>query len=182
MDINMPISKKEYAISIRLTHLYSGVLMFLLIVVLLLCFSSLWDYETFIHGATYILHHFNSILIVFGGFLLHQLIHAITASRFTTKGFNSIKFDLRFKILPYYHCKEPLTVNQYKIVLLMPIIVLGIIPLIFAFISGNGIIFIYGLFFVSVSSTDLILLFLLRRAKKEDRIFRHPDKAGFYIE
>jgi len=178
----MQISKKEYALSIGLIHLYSGILTFLLVVVFLLCFSFLWDYETFINGATYILHHFNSIFILFGGILLHQLIHALTASRFTTKGFNSLKFNLRLKILPYYNCKEPLMVNQYKIVLLMPIIILGIIPLIFAFISGNAIIFIYGLFFVSFSSTDLILLFLLRRAKSEDRIFRHPDKAGFYIE
>ncbi len=182
MDENMQVLKKEYAISIGLKHLYSSILMFLLIVVLLLCFSFLWDYEIFIQGVTYIMHHLNSILIVFGGFFLHQLIHAISASCFTKKGLNSIKFDLRLKTLPYYHCNEPLMVNQYRIVLLMPIISLGIVPLIFSFISGNAIIFIYGLFFISVSSTDLILLFLLRRAKKEDRIYRHRSKTGFYIE
>lgn len=163
-------------------RLYSGILLFLQIVVLLLFLSYLWNYETFIQGATYILHHFNSILIILGGFLLHQLIHAIAASCFTIKSLNSIKFNFRLKFPPYYHCKEPLMVNQYKIALLIPIIVLGIIPLIFAFISGNAIILIYGLFFISVSNTDLILLFLLRIAKMDTRILRHPDKAGFYVE
>ncbi|MFV0530111.1 MAG: DUF3267 domain-containing protein [Flavobacteriales bacterium] len=66
---------------------------------------------------------------------IHELIHAFFFYIFCKKGIGSVKIGIKKELLtPYVHRKEALTKNQYTIALLMPLIILGIIPLILSFI------------------------------------------------
>lgn len=131
----------------------------------------------FIVGQTVII-----FVLVLGGIVLHELIHGITWSRFTEKGFKSIRFGVLWKMLtPYCHCKEPLKVNQYILGAIMPSIILGIIPSVIAILIGNFGLLIFGIFFTMAAAGDFLIINLLRKENKDDLVLDHPSEAGCYI-
>lgn len=131
----------------------------------------------FIVGQTVII-----FVLLLGGIVLHELIHGITWSRFTEKGFKSIRFGVLWKMLtPYCHCKEPLKVNQYILGAIMPSIILGIIPSVIAILIGNFGLLIFGIFFTMAAAGDFLIINLLRKENKDDLVLDHPSEAGCYI-
>ena len=123
------------------------------------------------------------ILLVFTiGIVLHELIHGIVWSRFTSNGFKSIRFGVLWKMLtPYCHCKEPLKVKEYIIGALMPAIVLGFIPGIIAIIIGNFGLLIFGIIFTTAAGGDFMIINLLKNEDKDDYVQDHPSEAGCFI-
>jgi hypothetical protein len=117
-----------------------------------------------------------------GGIVIHELLHGLTLAYFVRNRFKSIKFGIDWKNLsPYCHCNEPLKVTHYKLGVAMPLIVMGIIPMLTGFIIGNGAIFIIGIFFTWAASGDIIILFMLRNLKNDDCVLDHPKKLGFIL-
>lgn len=162
-------------------NLYAFLLIIPITIVLLVPFILIWDYEIFESGRESFMDFF--IPLIVGGIIIHELLHGVTWGIFAPKGMKSIKFGFKWKYLtPYCHCKEALRVKHYKIGSAMPLIVLGILPSIFAIIIGNGAILSFGIFFVWAASGDIIALFMLRKLDSDSYIFDHPDKMGFYKE
>jgi len=102
--------------------------------------------------------------------------------KFSKQGMKSIKFGISWKLLtPYCHCKEPLTVRDYRIVLLSPLIILGIIPTIIGLIIGHNGIYGFGLLFILAAGGDLIIFWKLRNENKNSLALDSPDKCGCII-
>lgn len=122
------------------------------------------------------------ILVFTLGIILHELIHGIVWSRYTSNGFKSIRFGVLWKMLtPYCHCKEPLQVKEYVIGALMPAIILGFIPGILAIIIGNFGLLIFGIIFTTAASGDFMIINLLKNEDKDDYVQDHPSEAGCFI-
>ena len=69
------------------------------------------------------------VLLVFGMVILHELIHGVFFSLYAKRGTENIKFGIMWsKFAPYCHCEDAITAKQYRIVLLMPTLLLGILP------------------------------------------------------
>ena len=70
--------------------------------------------------------------------VVHELIHGITWSVFTEHHFGDIEFGFMKEYLtPYCTCKCPLSKGKYIIGALMPLIILGIIPMAAGIIMGS---------------------------------------------
>lgn len=123
------------------------------------------------------------LLFVFTlGIVLHELIHGIVWSRFTSNGFKSIRFGVLWKMLtPYCQCKEPLKVKEYIIGALMPAIIIGFIPGILAIIIGNFGLLIFGIIFTTAAGGDFMIINLLKNEDKDDYVQDHPSEAGCFI-
>jgi len=123
------------------------------------------------------------LIIVFTfGIILHELIHGIVWSRYTSNGFKSIRFGVLWKMLtPYCHCKEPLKVKEYVIGAAMPAIILGFIPGIIAIIIGNIGLLIFGIIFTTAVGGDFMIIYLLKNEDKDDYVQDHPSEAGCFI-
>ena len=94
----------------------------------------------------------------------------------------SIKFGISWKLLtPYCHCKESLTIEDYRIVLLTPLIILGIIPTFIGLIIGHNDIYGFGLLFILAAGGDLIIFWKLRNENKNTLALDSPDKCGCVI-
>ena len=120
--------------------------------------------------------------ILFGGIILHELIHGLFWAMFTKNGFRSIKFGiLRQYITPYCHSKEPLRVWQYIVGAIMPAIFLGIVPLFLALVYGSLHWLFFGIFFTAAAGGDFLMIKLLLKEKMNDRVQDHPSEAGFYM-
>lgn len=122
------------------------------------------------------------VLVVVIGVVVHELIHGITWSCYTKNGFRSIKFGVLMKMLtPYCHCKEPLRVRQYIIGALMPSIILGIIPIMYAWYSGNIHILLFAIFFTVSAAGDFMIVQLIWREDMRSLVLDHPSEAGCFI-
>lgn len=121
-------------------------------------------------------------LIFILGIIFHELIHAIVLVFYSQKGWKSVKFGINMKaIAPYCHFKEPLKLKYYRRSGMAPLILLGILPLIFAFFSGINWIKIFGILFTIGALGDIAILLKTKNLTKDQIVKDHPDKIGFLV-
>lgn len=122
------------------------------------------------------------LVVLLLGIIAHELIHGITWARFVKKGFKSISFGVAWKYMsPYCHCNEPLTVKHYLIGAIMPGIVLGIVPSLLSLLTGNILLFLFGITFSVAATGDFMMVNLLRKERMNSLVQDHPNKVGCYI-
>lgn len=115
-----------------------------------------------------------------GGMLLHEVIHAVFFGTFSRNGFRSVSFGINWQHLaPYVNCSEALTVRQYAIATIMPGIALGLIPSLYAVVSGAGWFLVFGIFFTAGSAGDFLSFTDLLTLPQSASVTDHPDEAGF---
>jgi hypothetical protein len=121
-----------------------------------------------------------SVMII--GIVAHELIHGITWALFAKKGFKSIQFGMLWKeITPYCHCSEPLKVKHYVAGTLMPALLLGIVPTLAAYVTGNVWLMLFGMFFMAAAAGDFLIVKTLRTENPSTLIQDHPTAIGYYI-
>lgn len=120
-------------------------------------------------------------VLVFG-VILHELLHGLTWAAFCKNGLKSITYGIHWKLLtPYCHCKEMLPLRPYMLGGAMPGLVMGLLPALLGLAFGNIILLLLGLFFSFAAGGDLLILWMLRKYKPEDRVQDHPDKIGCFV-
>lgn len=120
--------------------------------------------------------------ILIFGIIIHELIHGVFWGICAKNGFKSIKFGVVWKMMtPYCHCKEKLQVKQYIIGVIMPGIVLGLVPTVYAVINDNFGIFLLGVIFTMAAGGDIIMVYLLRNEKMNSLVQDHPSEMGCYV-
>jgi hypothetical protein len=123
-----------------------------------------------------------SLIVLLLGILTHEAIHGLTWKFATGKPFGVITFGFDWKtITPYAHCREPMAVNHYRLGAVMPLILLGIVPSLFAIAGGQGGLMAFGLFFTFAAGGDMLILWLLRDVAPPALVEDHPSQAGCYV-
>ena len=115
---------------------------------------------------------------------LHEVIHAIFFAIFAENKFKSVKLGImpaRKLFTPYCHCKEIITIAQYRIIALMPMFILGILPAVIALVLKNNALLTWGIMFTIAGFGDFLFLVKLRVEKDDDLVYDLPDEAGFVI-
>lgn len=119
------------------------------------------------------------LLLFLAGVVLHELIHGICMAGFAKNGRKAVSFGFNIKALaPYAHCKEPLPVAAYRISLIMPAVLMGDIPVLAGWISGNILVLLFGTLFTLAAAGDFIILWM-SRGIETGLLQDHPDKIGF---
>lgn len=122
------------------------------------------------------------LILLILSIILHELIHGIVWSRYTSNGFKSIRFGVLWNMLtPYCHCREPLKVKEYVIGALMPALILGVIPGLISIVIGNPVLLIFGIIFTIAASGDFMIIYLLKNENRDDYVQDHPSEAGCFI-
>jgi len=111
--------------------------------------------------------------------LLYEIIHWL-AFRWAGKiDATHLKIGFQWKTLtPYAHCDASMPAYAYRISLILPALLLGIIPSIVALIFGISWLLIYGIIFTIVGGGDFIILWLIRKVKKDQLLQDHPSRCG----
>ncbi|MCL1943556.1 MAG: DUF3267 domain-containing protein [Candidatus Azobacteroides sp.] len=145
------------------------------------------DYRTEVQEAVGVFRKFwlciLPVLILMSAICVHEAIHGLCFAFFCKDHFKSIKFG--FKLPGFYtYCKEPLKRNQFIISGLMPAILLGLIPLIYAFIFSNARIWLFGFIMLTGGGGDFIIVYhIMKKAGSDDRILEKMDCfMGFEVE
>ena len=118
-------------------------------------------------------------LLLLAGIVLHELIHGACMAAFARNGWKSVSFGFNIKTFaPYAHCKEPLRLNAYRLSLVMPGILLGDIPVLISWFTGNILFLLFGILFYWAVAGDMMILWLSRNIN-DGMLQDHPDKIGF---
>lgn len=121
-------------------------------------------------------------LALVAGIFIHELLHGLGWVPFAKRGFRSLKFGfMKVEMAPYAHCKDPLPVYAYRIGILLPGIILGILPAFIGIITGNFSWLCYGILFTWAASGDFIMFWMIRYLKRNAMVVDHPDKLGCII-
>jgi len=173
---------KDISISALKANLYAIPIIIFSIICLVFPFVLFWDWQTFTKGflSIYIhLPYFFSAFII--GAFLHEVLHALGFLIFGKLILSQVKIGFIWKyITPYAHCKVPLKASVYRIALLLPAILLGVIPALVSIISGKGWLLIYGILFTVLAGGDLLVFWLIRKVKRNELVKDHPKRCGCY--
>ncbi len=125
----------------------------------------------------------NVLLLIVIAVILHEGLHGVVWAVFAKKGFRSIKFGIKWEYLtPYCHCKQSLKMWQYVLGGIMPLLVLGIIPIFIAMYMGNALLLAIGVFFTWTAMGDVLSIWKLRKYQFYDLVYDHPDELGFIVQ
>ena len=123
------------------------------------------------------------IFFVVAGIVIHELLHGVTWALFTKNGFRSIHFGVKWEDpTPYCHTTEALKVWQYLVGGMMPLLIMGLIPSIWALAKGNALLMVYGIFFSIAAGGDIQSVWLFRKLNRNQLIYDHPEEIGFILE
>jgi hypothetical protein len=192
-------STNEVTLSVRKTYKYSLYLLIPVILIFTLPYFIIWgsellnywdkkidlykngflQYSIIYYISRYL---FWIVVILILGAVVHEILHGLVWIFFTEKGLNSLSFGImKPDMAPYIHCKEALPVNVYRIGILLPGVIMGLLPAVSGILTGNFKIFIFGVFFTWAASGDFIILWLTRHIKSPARVQDHPEKVGCLI-
>ena len=116
-------------------------------------------------------------------FIPHELIHGITWMIVAKCKWSDIKFGVMWKkfCTPYCHCKISMTVSQYRLALLMPFFVLGVLPTLLSLVVGSSLLLFYGILGIVGAMGDIMMAWLLRKESVITKIYDHPSAAAFFL-
>jgi len=116
------------------------------------------------------------------GIIIHELLHGLTWAVFLPKGLKSISFGIKWEyLMPYCHSSVPLKVWQYVMGGLMPLLFMGIVPAIYALITGSKLMMFFAMFFTWAAGGDIQIVWMLRKFKKNQMVLDHPNDPGFIV-
>ena len=115
--------------------------------------------------------------------IIHELIHGYFFAKYNRSGWKTVKFGFNKEMLaPYATCQEPVKVKQFRIIVIMPTIILGIIPLLISlFINHNLLLFFYAVFMILSGIGDILVLWVVRKLDTNQYIIDHPRALGYFL-
>ena len=114
-------------------------------------------YSFFIAMAVYL------ILVV-----VHELIHGLSWSIFAEHHWKDIAFGFMTQYLtPYCSCRVPLSKGQYIFGALMPLVILGILPMIAGILSGSILTLFVGIIMADAAAGDILIVWNLLKYRSE---------------
>jgi hypothetical protein len=175
--------RRDVTISMAKANLYTMLFGLPLVVTVAVVYSLIWDANSFWRGFEDIfgrLLTFGLILVV--GVVVHELLHALGWAIAARKPWRAFRFGFQLKTLtPYAHCTEPMPARAYRVGVLMPGLLLGLLPLGVGLLSGAGWLFVFGLLFTFVAGGDALILWVLRRVPGTALVEDHPSAAGCVV-
>ena len=129
------------------------------------------------------------ILLFFAAYLMlipvHELIHGASWAPFTEHRFRDIEFGfMKQYFTPYCTCTVPLQKGPYVFGALMPLVLLGILPLIAGILTGSIFVLSLGILMTDAAAGDIMIVWKLLRYQTSARqivYMDHPTQAGGVI-
>ena len=172
-------SRKELTISIAKANVFAFVLLIPLAII------GFWLFFQ-INGAGGISTGLGTMFIflvsIFVLIVVHEMIHGACWAVFSKNHLKDIEFGIMMPYLaPYCTCAEPLTKSQYLFGALMPLLLLGILPMIIGILAGSILVLLIGILMADAAAGDIMIAWKVIRFKssaKEVVFIDHPTQGG----
>ncbi len=116
------------------------------------------------------------------GVLTHELVHGVTWKVVGRLRWKDIRFGIQLKTFtPYASPTVPMRARTYRMGVMMPLIVVGLIPFVAGLILGYSQLAVFGMVFTFVAGGDLAILRAMRSVASSAWVQDHPERAGCYV-
>lgn len=113
------------------------------------------------------------------GIVVHEFFHGFTWQFFCDERWKGVHFGFAKEAMsPYCHCMEVLTLNQYRLGIIMPCLMTAVLPYVIAYMVGCQWLMILGLIMFASAGGDLTILFLLIGERNPTLVVDHPTLCG----
>lgn len=172
----------DYAISLTRANLLGIPLFLVLLALSFVPFGLIWGWNVFVLAVLRASKPLVWLPLLAFGVVAHEFLHGLGWMFFGKKGWESIRFGFHWKtVTPYAHCTVPLTVSAYRAGAALPGILLGILPVVAGLSMGDGIITLFGGFFLAAAAGDALSLWIMRSIPQGATVVDHPTKAGCMV-
>lgn len=117
--------------------------------------------------------------------VVHELIHGASWALFAEHRWRDIEFGFMKQYLtPYCTCGVPLSKGQYIFGALMPLLLLGLLPMIAGILLGSLGAVLMGIIMADAAAGDILIVWKILRYKSEAGsivYMDHPTQAGGVI-
>ncbi len=124
-------------------------------------------------------------VVLFALIVVHELIHGLSWALFADHHWKDIEFGFMKQYLtPYCTCCVPLSKGQYIFGALMPLIVLGILPMLAGILMGSFSVLLMGIIMADAAAGDILIVWKILRYRSGagDIVYMdHPTQAGGVI-
>ncbi|MHA2611597.1 MAG: DUF3267 domain-containing protein [bacterium JZ-2024 1] len=124
------------------------------------------------------------VLALVAGFVAHELLHAVGFLAFGRIPRRAIKFGVHWSwqvIMPYCTCSVPVPAYIYRIAVLLPGIVLGVLPALLGIILKEANMTFWGALMFAGAGGDFTILWLIRSVPASALVRDHPSEIGCEI-
>ena len=125
------------------------------------------------------------LVLLFALIVVHELIHGLSWSIFTPRHWKDVEFGFMKQYLtPYCTCRVPLAKGQYIFGALMPLVLLGLIPMVAGILTGSISLMLLGVVMTDSAAGDILIVWKILRYRSdagEIVYVDHPTQAGGVI-
>ncbi|GAB3782274.1 DUF3267 domain-containing protein [Spirosoma horti] len=175
---------KELTLSTFKAQLYGGVAFLIGIPLMVWPFTSIWlgSLNKLTGSGDDFARLLWFMVAMFAGIVVHELIHGLTAKWIGRLSWRSIKFGIYWStITPYCHPTMPMPAHAYRLVVGMPLVIMGLLPYGFALATGSGWLCALSIFFTLAAAGDMMILWIMRHLRSNDMVQDHPTKVGLLV-
>ena len=116
------------------------------------------------------------------GAIVHELLHGFGLWYIGGASWKDIHFGINWKAGALYtECKARISARAYRIAVVLPALILGILPVVIGLSIGNSWFTGYGYIMLCVSGGDFAVLWTVRSLSGSDIVKFHPDKLGCIV-
>ena len=115
--------------------------------------------------------------LLFIGSLLHELVHIIGFLLFTDAKFSDIKIGLKY-FSPFVYCKKVVKINGFRLAIIMPIFLTGIIPIIIGVLTNSLMIANIGCLLTAGGIGDVIGFIYMLKVPNNALVYDYEDEMG----
>jgi len=128
-------------------------------------------------------HGFTDLLVIIpwiiAGTLAHEALHGLGWIAAGRRSFRSVKFGFHWKTLtPYAHFTEPITARAYRIGIVLPGIVVGLLPALAGYAFRDPRLILFGGLFLGGAAGDVLGLWATRKIPPATLVLDHPSRVG----
>lgn len=110
---------------------------------------------------------------------IHESTHALAGMVFGKLPLKAFEFGIIWRgLMPYCHCKEPVTVRVYRLGALMPLVITVPLFVGLLFLNPAGWVALLTAFSLSGCVGDILICRKLNTMKANDLVVDCPDEAG----
>jgi hypothetical protein len=170
----------DRTLSLDKANIYVLAATFPVALIILLPYAAIYRFSALADGLDwYYSHGLITLLLLVGGTLVHEGLHGLGWALFGRLPLDQIHFGFQWKtITPYAHCARPMPIKPYRLGTLLPGLVLGILPVLAAYLLADAALLWFGFLFTLAAGGDFLILWLLRADADPWLVEDHPSLAG----
>ncbi len=137
-----------------------------------------WGFSAGFNARDYLLGFLAFVILI----VAHEATHAVGWILFAAVSAKDIRFGFAWKTLsPYAHSTVAMRAGGYRVGVVLPLIITGILPTLIGTVTNMGWLTVVGAILVSGAVGDLIVLWVIRAVPNTALVIDHPENAGCYV-